>query len=77
MKLIELSRLQTGLYLEKLSNEFFAKYTDIFSVIHFAAPKAEILIPKVLKSRLKESLVVVYNVNRQWFGVTYPEDRQW
>lgn len=41
-------------------------------------PKAEILIPTVIKSLVKEGKVKVkvYNVNSQWFGVTYPEDRE-
>lgn len=40
--------------------------------------KAEILIPTVIKSLIKESQVRVrvYNVDSQWFGVTYPEDRE-
>jgi len=41
-------------------------------------PKAEILIPTVIKSLVKEAKVKVsvYNVNSLWFGVTYPEDRE-
>lgn len=40
--------------------------------------KAEILIPTVIKSLVKGSQVKVrvYNVDSQWFGVTYPEDRE-
>lgn len=40
--------------------------------------KSEFLIPSIVKELVKKNLisVKVYNVDSQWFGVTYPEDKE-